>query len=337
MDLFSLPIVAIALSVIISWALFAIFCSIIQETLVQIKGERGRFFKRYVLQQLADAPNRINWGSLLYTNSSVDLLSREYNKPASGITPKIFSEALIETVANSHLVQSAKLSETEYSAKYQSKLLSDFAHGTTILLPSSTIAFLKNALTKAEIRAGGDGRSNFSEEKLYNCLVEEISDWYQQFCERSSIWYAKATKTRLFFLGLIIALLLNVDSIRLFNYFNSNPNARAAMIAYYQQNAVQLENLAQKYEAGPGANPVAAAELKKDRDDFKNETEKLIADNQLPVGWKTNLFQRGQGNDWQSVFFKILGYAISAFAASVGAPFWFDILKKANPIKTKTP
>ncbi|MFT3796732.1 hypothetical protein [Flavobacterium sp.] len=246
MDIFSLPIVEVGLSIIISWALFAIFCSMIHETLVQIKSERGRFFKKYILQQLYDNPNKINWGSMLYTNSAVDLLSREHNKPASEITPKIFSEALIEVVANAHLVQSSKNGDPNYQPTFNNPLLSDFEYGTKILLPSSVIDFLKSALTKARIKATTDGLLN--EDLVYKQLIEDISDWYAQLCTRTSIWYGKATKMRLFFLGLIISVALNINSVTLFKYYNDNPTARKAVIAYYQKNKVALEQLANKYD-----------------------------------------------------------------------------------------
>ncbi len=329
MDIFSLPIVEVGISILISWALFAIFCSMIHETLVQIKSERGRFFKKYVLKQLYDNPNLINWGSLLYNNSAVDLLSREHNKPASEITPKIFSEGLIEVVANAHLVQSSKNSDPAYIAKYQSQLLSDFDYGTKILLPSNVIDFLKNAIAKARIKAGGNGSIN--EDQLYKYLVDDISDWYGQLCARTSIWYGKTTKMRLFFLGLILSVLLNVNSITLFKYYNDNPNARKALIEYYQKKEAELNALALRNE--PMANN---PDLEAERKAYSEELQKLIAANKLPVGWESNFFNSPKDYSWGNIFLTVLGYAISAFAASVGAPFWFDLLKKANPIKSKT-
>ncbi len=208
MNLFSLPIIEIALSLIISWALFAIFCSLLQETMVQLKNERGRFFKKQLLRQFFDAPNQINWGSLLYNHPSVDILSRAYNKPPSEITAKLFSEAIIEIVANAHAVQSKKL-DTELMQSlslpnYENKLLKDFSLATKVLLPSELVALLSSSLNKAEIRAGQ--LNNRSEDKVYTYLVEEISDWYNQLSSRTTVWYRKLTKQRLFFLGLILSV-----------------------------------------------------------------------------------------------------------------------------------
>jgi hypothetical protein len=62
MSFFNIPIINIALAIIISWALFAMLCSFAYEAFAQLKAERGRFMKNYILQQLQDFPNGINWG-----------------------------------------------------------------------------------------------------------------------------------------------------------------------------------------------------------------------------------------------------------------------------------
>ena len=104
MNLFNFPVINIAVAIIISWALFAIFCSLVHEAFAQLKAERGRFMKKYILLQLQDFPNGVNWGSLLYMHGNVDMLSRAPGKPSSDIQPCLFAETLIDVVATAHLV-----------------------------------------------------------------------------------------------------------------------------------------------------------------------------------------------------------------------------------------
>ena len=105
MNLSSIPFLATAIAIIISWALFAIFCSLLHEALTQVVAERGRFMRRYLLKQLQDLPNGINWATLLYLHGSIDLLTRVNNKPTSYIPPELFAKTLVEVVGNSHMVQ----------------------------------------------------------------------------------------------------------------------------------------------------------------------------------------------------------------------------------------
>src|SRR3954467_9141103 len=103
--MFSLSIISVAISLIISWALFAMLCSFIHEAIVQTKAERGRFMRRYLFKQLQDLPNGVNWASMLYLHGTIDLLSREANKPTNDIQPDVFAKTLVEVVSNAHIVQ----------------------------------------------------------------------------------------------------------------------------------------------------------------------------------------------------------------------------------------
>jgi hypothetical protein len=346
MNIFSLPIIEISVAIVISWGLFSIFCSMIHEALVQIKSERGRFFKAQLVRQFFDKPNQINWASLLYTHSSVDLLSRAYNKPASDISPKIFAEALIDTVANSLIVQSKLANNPQPlpgTIKYTNKLLNEFSFATKILLPSDIISFLKNSLTKAEIRAGATGNV-VDEARVYQYLTEEIMQWYEQLSERTSIWYKKTTQKRLFMLGLGVALLSNVDSIQLFKYYSNNPEASASVIKFYETNKEALNRLAVNYDTlakNPAnrnyADSAKIAEAQKkvasDLKAYTQSIDSLINATDIPVGWADDPLTKPDSISFAGILLKILGLAISAFAASMGAPFWFDILNKANPLK----
>ena len=341
MNIFSLPIIEIALSLIISWALFAIFCSLLQETMVQLKNERGRFFKKQLLRQFQDAPNQINWASLLYTHPSFDLLSRAYNKPPSEISAKIFSEALVEVVANTHTVQSKKLNTELINSltlpHYENKLLNDFSLATKVLLPSELVSLLSSSLNKAEIRAGS--LNNRSEEKVYTYLVEEISDWYNQLSSRTTVWYRKLTKRRLFFLGLILSVVLNINSIALFKYFSANPAARTALIAYYEKNKDQLEAMAQKYDQSTGPHDtITLKEIKTDVLALKTTIDSLVDANEIPIGWKQHPKKVSTHTNtwWENILngmLYLIGFVLTAFAASAGAPFWFELLKKAYTLK----
>jgi hypothetical protein len=341
MNIFSLPIIEIALSLIISWALFAIFCSILQETMVQLKNERGRFFKQQLLRQLNDAPNQINWASLLYTHPSFDILSRAYNKPPSEISAKTFSETLIEVVATAHKVQSKKLDTELMSAlpanQYENQLLNDFSLATKVLVPSELVALLASSLNKAEIRAGG--LKDRTDDKVYNLLVEEISDWFNQLSSRTSVWYRKLTKRRLFFLGLILSVALNINSIALFKYFSKNPAARTALITYYENNKTQLEVMAQKYDQSAGPHDtITLKEIKNDVVLLKTKIDSLVDANEIPIGWKQHPKKvSAQNNSWWENILNgmlyLIGFVLTAFAASAGAPFWFELLKKAYTLK----
>src|SRR3954470_23905103 len=114
--MFSISVISVALAIIVSWAFFAMLCSFVHETIVQVKAERGRFMRKYLFKPLQDLPNGVNWASLLYLHGTIDLLSRDPAKPTNEIQPDVFSKTLIEVVGNAHIVQ------MELSALQQSLL-----------------------------------------------------------------------------------------------------------------------------------------------------------------------------------------------------------------------
>lgn len=322
MNVSSLPVVSIALAIIISWALFAIFCSLVLEAIAQVKAERGRFMKNYLLKQLWDEPNGINWASLLYLHGSIDLLSRAPDKPTNDIAPKLFAESLIETVGN---VQLAKMSNEAGVKEYNHPALANFKKAIQVMKHSDVMAFLKQSLQSAEMKTLAQTPGN--EGLVYENLVNNIQEWYVEFTQRLTTWYKKKTRQRLFILGALLGLLINVDSVELFGIYKNTPATREALINYYQKNAVALEQLANRNDSGVNNN-----EAKTQLAAFKQKMDSLDKSIQIPIGtpYSFVLHPKQPLKTW---LLKLLGVLVSGFAASFGAPFWFEVLKKYFSMK----
>ena len=58
----------------------------------------------------------------------------------------------------------------------------------------------------------------------------------------------------------------------------------------------------------------------------------------LPIGWTTGWGARDPGKSgitaWNDIFGPILGWLLTALAATLGAPFWFDLLNKVMVIRS---
>ena len=338
MNFTSIPIVATAISVVICWALFAILCSLVHEAMAQVLAERGRFMKRYLIQQLQDIPNGVNWATLLYNHGAIDLLSRAHNKPTSNIDPQLFAQTIIDVVGKSHVVQTQLpiLAEAQNAGNPDAAVpfnhiaLHDFKAATLLLKPSDVNTMLKQAMQSAELRAIGR-----DEAKVYEELVKYLENWFVQFTERLNLWYQKKTRLYLFIIGMIMGIILNVDSLQLFQYFNKNPAAREAVIQYYQQNGSQLSNMADQL-ANNNIDDSTRQNLKeiiKQTKDYTHQMDSLAKENGIPVGPSKFSLARGEFpaggfGTFLSYLFKVMGLLITGFAASYGAPFWFNLLKK---------
>jgi len=324
MSLFGIPVLEMALSIVISWALFALFCSIVHESVVQVMSERGRFLKKYLYKQLHDKPNNINWGYLLYQHPSIDLITRADNKPPSEITAQNFAQSFLETVAGSHATAAAtnglSTAERNKLLVFNSNVLNNLNVAVTNMAQSDVISMLRNNLNRATINQG----KVKDEKQIYDSLVADLSTWYSDLTKRISVWYQKKTRLRIFILALPLAALLNIDSIELFEFYRKNPAARTEIINYYTENKTELESLAA--QVGDTAWRKQALPTLKT---FSHKLDSLTKANEMPIGLKYACSEyQGEQNKLKMILLKILGLLISALAASMGASYWFDLIKK---------
>ena len=327
MNFFSIPLVATAISIIICWALFAILCSLLHEAVAQIKAERGRFMKKYLLQQLQDFPNGVNWASLIYQHGTIDLLSRAPNKPTNDITSSLFAETLVDVVGKVHLVQ---MNLAPGQNRYQQPSLYNFKAATELLKPSDVVSFFKQAMTSAELNAP-DGNGTIYESEVYKNLIQNIEKWYCEFQERLTLWYKKKTRQRLFLLGFLLGLLLNIDSIQLFNIFNKDTTARNQVMSFYQQHADDLNRVANRVTVNVPVDSTTQSldSLLRQTKAYATQMDSLSKAAALPVGVQYSVLRSQNRPSVGLALLKILGALISGLAASFGAPFWFDLLRKA--------
>ncbi|WP_144241185.1 hypothetical protein [Fimbriimonas ginsengisoli] len=143
--------------------------------------------------------------------------------------------------------------------------------------------------------------------------------WYEATMERASGWYKKRIQMITFCVAFGIVLVANADSLMIFERLWANPAQRQILAGQAQVEGKTL--------AG------APSEL-------KDESKKAVADLlgwSGPVNWNASDYKPSNPNrfpmgfEW---FYKLIGLAITAFAASLGAPFWFDILNRFMNIRT---
>ncbi|WP_305952721.1 hypothetical protein [Emticicia oligotrophica] len=323
MGLFELPLVSMAVSIIIIWALMAILTGFVHEAIAQWLAERGRFMRKWLMSQMNDKINGINWASLIYLHGSVDLLTRDIKKPTGNISGKLFAQTLLEVVGKSHAAHMHAVDDTRIN--YSSEILKNLKHALMVLKPSDVITMMQQGFAIAETKAGqGESR----EQVVYDEMVKHIETWFSEFEWRMSDWYKRKTKVRLFMLGTVISLLMNVNSIELFHYVKHNAEGRERIIEYYEKNIQQLEALAIRSES-----PQSFDILKKEIDQQKTRIEHLAKSADMPVGFDKSVFSSSKITSIRDFVVLILGACFTGFAVSFGAPFWFDLLRKIYTLK----
>lgn len=165
-----------------------------------------------------------------------------------------------------------------------------------------------------------------------------VEKWFNDSMDRVSGVFKRHAQTMALLIGLGLALFLNVDSIDLTIYLWRDPSVRQVLAA----RAAQLESV----ENGSQGNPQQTYE----------QLNAQLKDLNLPVGWgitdnngtgncvlfpgsqqsfgipviaTTKCLTSPQPTNQTNLLLKVLGILITALAARMGAPFWFDVLKRA--------
>jgi hypothetical protein len=141
---------------------------------------------------------------------------------------------------------------------------------------------------------------------------EHLEAWYDAAMDRVSGWYKRTSQVIIAVIAVAIVGALNLDAIAIADSLYRDPAVRAAAVAEAEQ-------------------------IKPDDLGAKTSLTKLDTLH-LPVGWQaavTNSHSDANSTTAlaYSIMMKCLGLLLTAFAATLGAPFWFDVLNKVMVIR----
>jgi hypothetical protein len=165
--------------------------------------------------------------------------------------------------------------------------------------------FLQRALTAAIDAAGDD----------LDRLRKNIENWFDASMDRVSGWYKRSTQAIIFGVALAVVFALNLNAITIADALYRDRASRTAVTA-----------IASPLEPGTLDHRAAIATLDRMH---------------LPIGWNAEAVQTWRsklepltlGAFFLHIVEPLLGLLLTAFAATLGAPFWFDVLNKVMVIR----
>jgi len=179
------------------------------------------------------------------------------------------------------------------------------------------IYFLTNLSTLAQrLQAEVDQK----EVKLLE-FQQGLGDWFDQSMTRASGAYKRNAKLFSFTIGLIVAILANVDSINMIDRLYKNQsisntvNQLANQVTQDNPQAIaNLNNAVSSQDKTIALQPI--------KENINVVVDELSA---FPIGWSLPRDVELTPLRW---FYRLVGWLISATAFSMGAPFWFELLNK---------
>lgn len=205
-------------------------------------------------------------------------------------------------------------------AKTFSRVLLDMITPSSAAEGITGIRGMKGAisqLSESEIKGALLCFFNATQENLAQ-VRKDIEDWYDSAMERVSGWYKRKIQWIILSISLGISGLLNADSFTIVNTLWRDDVLRASIVASAQKSV---------------ENPPSF-----DQDTSPRSIDELYTDLQklnLPIGWvgrdnprALKDDPRAVPDDFRSWVYKVIGIVVTALAASQGAGFWFDLMKK---------
>ncbi|AEE52502.1 hypothetical protein [Haliscomenobacter hydrossis] len=150
----------------------------------------------------------------------------------------------------------------------------------------------------------------------------KIRGWFDDVMDRAAGWFKRNIQIMVTFVGLIVAVIFNADTISIYQRLESNPEELKEIVtmaeAYAQKSDIEVQTGGTVEEQWQQVNRLIDDEISQ-------------AKSPLGLGWHPEELQSMEPSDW---VIKVLGWIVTALAVSLGAPFWFDLLKKLVNIRS---
>ena len=131
--------------------------------------------------------------------------------------------------------------------------------------------------------------------------------------------YKRNAKGVAFLIGITIAVAANVDTLNIIDHLSTDSLMRAT-INYYSQELI---------DNNPNPDEL-------DMEGIQNQVNVVLDNVKLPIGWDQELTNKTVENQLSTYLVwlkRLLGWIISGIAISMGADFWFNLLKKIFDVK----
>lgn len=143
-----------------------------------------------------------------------------------------------------------------------------------------------------------------------------LEAWYDSGMDRVSGWYKRSTQWIVLWIGLAIAIVFNVNTITIADYLYRNDAQREALVARAEAAARDTGTVQRDYV----------------------EARAALDSLTLPIGWERTRMAPGELRTPRDVLayvlLPVLGWLLTAVAATLGAPFWFDVLNRVMVIRS---
>lgn len=308
MDLTTWLDVAIGLTLV--YLGVSLFVTVINEYIAQMFNLRGRQLHA-ALKKLID--DKTIKHTLVQHPAFTSLFNNHPGEAGSYIDPKILGQLIVGSLSTTAAANNAVGPNNAASPVAQ----------IIVVINQLPHSVLKTQL-QSIARTAGDKTED---------LVTAVSDWMDRSLTMMGGNYKRKLQTISFGVGLVITVMLNINTITLTErlYHDKELRNATAAMAIQVTERINKETFEKCRSSSTALQDPACIEVKKLTDITQNLGK-------LPIGWPDTSLSSTQTlhSDLHKILFwgeRLLGWFLTALAVSLGAPFWFDLLNKAVSIR----
>ena len=355
-------ILDIVIGLIFIYLLYSLLATIIQEIIASQFSFRAKILERAVFRMLEDenkfaskfksvwylfkkTGNGGTKNSITYEYYKHPLIlflgeSDSRGKPAY-INKETFSKVIVDLLRGKDAAPG-----DDIKLLIQKSLNNKTTNWGSARISDQTLSYLKSIWTDAN---GDVGK-----------FKHHLENWFEETMDRASTWYKKHVQFILFFVGLAISIVFNVDTLKIIERLEKDPKLREQLVQQAnafqeahpdldtklliqqaennkflaQKNKIQVNDSLRNKELKDSLQLANYLELKSKRDELFDQASTLIRNDinsvhhSLGLGWETY-----DSSSFRGIFYSLIGWMVTALALSLGAPFWFDLLNRLMKLR----
>ena len=357
-------IIDIVIGLVFIYLLYSLLATLIQEIIASHFGFRGKMLERAIFRMLEDETKfNSKFTSVLYLfrksgNGGVKhsisyeyykhplilfLGERDNNGKPAYINKQTFSKVIVDLLRGKDVKPG-----DDIRSMIQKSLDEKTTNWGDAKISEQTLSYLKSIWA--------DSQGDVPKFKV------SLEAWFDETMDRASGWYKKHTQIVLFFVGLAISIVFNVDTLKIVDKLEKDPKLRQQIVqqadAFVQDHpnldtdlmqqeieykkavmrTMQIDSSLKKSDKGTvledSLKLVKYRLLKERKDTLLNRSEKIIkndiknVNHSLGLGWEAY-----DSSSFLNIFYSLIGWMVTALALSLGAPFWFDLLNRLMKLR----
>ena len=302
--MFGSVILDVAVGLILTYLLFSLVSTSIREWLAGALKTRSTTLEKGMCELLGDGQLVADFYNhplinSLYRGGDYAAAKKSRRLP-SYIPSRSFSTALLDMIVRGRDTTSGLQSGSE-------------ARVVTIESVRAQISRIQNPRVQRAVLTAIDSANGD-----LSVAQQNLEHWFDSTMDRVSGWYKAHSQVYVFCIGLTLVIFADADTFNIAKRLYTDPVQRQAAVAI-------AGNMSAKDTEGAAAAGNAKASLDKLGLPLVGWQQVVVSDS-LPPGAKVKVYAL-------HTLHALMGWLITAFAISLGAPFWFDTLGRIMVVR----